>query len=153
MLKRRDVFVLSILAVTAMLGADLADAQGIFLAARLVGKVVQMSQQHPSGGPSYDSATVILNAPAPRVYETAVRYVKDAQSRGVSVTAEDAQAMWIQFTNGQQVAGIRVTPLNENTAQLLVSSAHTGSQPNAAALVMDSVMRVCAQMNVQCTRE
>ena len=140
-------------AMVVSLATQAVHAQGIFLAARMVGKVVQMSQQHPSGGPSYDSATVILNVPAPRVYETAVRSVKDAQPRGISVTAEDAQAMWIQFTNGQQVAGIRVTPLNDATSQLLVSSAHTGSQPNAAALVMDSVMRVCGQMNVQCTRE
>ncbi len=152
-MNKRNGQVFALSAALAMLIAVDAAAQGIFLAARLVGKVVQMSQEHPSGGPSYDSATVILNAPAPRVYDTAVRYVKDAQPRGISVTAENAQAMWIQFTNGQQVAGIRVTALNDSTSQLLISSAHTGSQPNAAALVTDSVMRVCAQMNVRCTRE
>jgi hypothetical protein len=58
----------------------------------------------------------------------------------------------VQFTNGRQVAGIKVSALGEKLSQLLVTSAHTGDQPNAAALVADSVLRVCRDLNVECSR-
>jgi hypothetical protein len=45
-----------------------------------------------------------------------------------------------------------VSALGDDLSHLLVSSAHSGSQPNAAALVSDSVLRVCAEMNVVCSR-
>ena len=61
--------------------------------------------------------------------------------------------MLIQFTNGQQIAGIKVASLGDNLTHLLISSAHTGNQPNAAALVLNSVLRVCKDMNVECSNQ
>jgi hypothetical protein len=34
----------------------------------------------------------------------------------------------------------------------MISSAHTGNQPNAAAMVMNAVLRVCKDMNVECSQ-
>jgi hypothetical protein len=139
--------------VAALLTASVAEAQWVLLARRAVGRVEQMSQQSPqSGGPSYDSAAVMLDAPADKVYAAAVRGVKGAEAKGIRITREDNSALVVQFTNGEQVAGIKVSPLGDNLSHLLVTSAHTGTQPNAAALVMDSVLRVCKEMNVECTR-
>jgi hypothetical protein len=39
--------------------------------------------------------------------------------------------MLIQFTNGQQIAGIKVASLGDNLTHLLISSAHTGNQQNS----------------------
>lgn len=143
---------IALLGVALLLASSLAEAQWVLLARRAVGRVEQMSQQSSAtGGPSYDSAALMLEAPADRVYAAVVRGVRGAEAKGIRITREDAAAMLVQFTNGEQIAGIKVTMLGDNLTHMLVSSAHTGSQPNAAALVMDSVQRVCRDMNVECS--
>ena len=137
-------------AVIALLAVSTAaEAQWVLLARRAVGRVEQMSQTQPDG-PSYDSAVVMLEAPADKVYAAVVSGVK--KKEGITVTREDASERLIQFTNGKQIAGIKVSPLGDDLSHLLISSAHSGSQPNAAQLVSDSVLRVCADMNVVCSR-
>ena len=140
------------LGVATLLMSGMAEAQWVLLARRAVGRVEQMSQQsNETGGPSYDSAALMLEAPADRVYAAVVRGVRGAEAKGIRITREDNAAMLVQFTNGEQIAGIKITVLGDNLTHMLVSSAHTGSQPNAAALVMDSVQRVCREMNVECS--
>jgi hypothetical protein len=136
--------------IAALLASSIAEAQWVMLARHVVGRVEQMSQQSPqSGGANYDTAAVMLEAPADKVFATVVRGVKNAQ--GITVTREDASAMLIQFTNGQQIAGIKVSGVGDNVSHLLISSAHTGNQQDAAALVLNSVLRVCKDMNVECS--
>jgi hypothetical protein len=55
-------------------------------------------------------------------------------------------------TNGEQIAGIEVSAHADKLSQLVITSAHSGAQPNAAALVSDSVLRVCREMGVECPR-
>jgi hypothetical protein len=137
--------------IVALLASSIAEAQWVVLARRAIGRVEQMSQQsQQSGGANYDSAAVMLEAPADKVFATVVRGVRNAQ--GITVTREDASAMLIQFTNGQQIAGIKVSSVGDNLAHLLISSAHNGNQQNAAELVLNSVLRVCKDMNVECSQ-
>jgi hypothetical protein len=137
-------------ALVAVLAADFAQAQWVMLARHVVGRVEQMSQQSPqTGGANYDS--VMIDAPADKVYAAVVRGVQN-NSQGVKVTREDATARLVQFTNGQQIAGIKVSPLGDNLTHLLISSAHVGSQPDAAALVLNAVLRVCKDMTVECAQ-
>lgn len=137
-------------ATVALLAVStVVEAQWVLLARRAVGRVEQMSQSQPNG-PNYDSAAVMLEAPADKVYAAVVSGVK--KKEGITVTREDASERLIQFTNGQQIAGIKVSVLGDNLSHLLVSSAHAGSQPNAAALVSDAVLRVCAEMKVECSK-
>ena len=138
------------LAVGMLLASGVADAQWALVAKRAIGRVEQMSQQSPqASGPSYDSAAVMLEAPSDKVYAAVLTGVRN-NTRGLKITREDGSQMVVQFTNGEQIAGIKVSPLSDNLSHLLVTSAHSGSQPNAAALVMDSVLRVCREMNVEC---
>src|SRR5262249_34513722 len=84
-----------VVAVLATLASSLAEAQWVLLARRVVGKVQQMSQQSTeSQGAGYDSAAVILEAPADKVYATVVRGVKNRQD--LTITREDASAMLVQ---------------------------------------------------------
>ena len=139
-----------VLGTVAMLAATAADAQWALVAKRAIGRVEQMSQQSTqANGPSYDSAAVMLEAPADKVYAAVLTGVRN-NTRGLTITREDAPGMLVQFTNGEQIAGIKVSALSDTVTHLLVTSAHSGSQPNAAALVMDSVLRVCREMKVDC---
>ena len=128
-----------------------ADAQWALIARRAIGRVEQMSQQSPqSGGASYDSAAVMLDAPADKVYAAVLRGLTNAQ--GITITREEPGDRLVQFTNGQQIAGIKVSPLSDEITHMLISSAHTGSQPNAAELVLNAVLRVCKDMSVECSQ-
>ena len=139
-------------ALAAVFAADLAQAQWVMLARHVVGRVEQMSQQSPQqGGASYDSAAVMVEVPADKVYVAVVRGVK-SNTQGLTVTREDPAARLVQFTNGQQIAGIKVSPLGDNLSHLLISSAHTGNQPDASALVLNGVLRACKDMNVECSQ-
>ena len=134
-----------------LVASSIAEAQWVFVARRAIGRVEQMSQQSPQGGgPSYDSAAVMLDAPTDKVYAAVVNGVSKAP--GISITSRDPQVGLIQFTNGQQIAGIKVSSMGDNLTHMLISSAHTGTQPDAAALVMNSVLRVCAEMKVECSK-
>lgn len=134
----------------AMFLSELAAAQWVMLARRAVGRVEQMSQQSKDNGPIYDSAVVMLEAPPDKVYATVLNGVRNAQ--GITITREDPASNLVQFTNGQQIAGIKVSPVGDNLTHLLISSAHTGNQPNAADLVLNAVLRVCKDLNVECSQ-
>ena len=145
----RRIAVLSGVLLLAL--SSVAEAQWVMLARRAVGRVEQMSQQSPQpGGANYDTAAVMLDAPADKVYAAVARGLRNAQ--GITITREDPQAMVVQFTNGQQIAGINVAAVGDNLTHMMISSAHVGSQPNAAALVPNAVLRVCKDMNVECSQ-
>jgi hypothetical protein len=140
--------------VAIVAASAVAEAQAaIFLARRVIGRVETMSQQAPqASGASYDSAAVMLEAPAQKVFATAVDALKRAQAQGITVTRVDSNEMLVQFTNGQQIAGMKISSLGDKLSHMLITSAHAGQQPNAAALVSDSVLRVCSEMKVECSR-
>lgn len=139
-------------ALMAVFAADFAQAQWVMLARHVVGRVEQMSQQSPqAGGANYDAAAVMIEVPADKVYAAVVRGVQN-NTQGLKITREDADARLVQFTNGQQIAGIKVSPLGDNLTHLLISSAHIGNQPDAAALVLNAVLRVCKDMTVECAQ-
>lgn len=143
--------VVAALGAVALLASTVAEAQWVMLARHAVGRVEQMSQQSPQGGgASYDTAAVMLEAPADRVYAAVLRGVGNAQ--GIRVTRRDATRRLVEFTNGVQIAGIAVNPLSDALTHMMITSAHTGNQPDAAALVLNAVLRVCKDMNVECSQ-
>jgi hypothetical protein len=135
-----------------LLISSIAEAQWVMLARRAVGRVEQMSQQSPqAGGANYDSAAVMLEAPASKVYAAVLKGLQN-NTQGLTITREDPTQGLVQFTNGQQIAGIKVSPLGDDLTHMMISSAHTGNQPNAAAMVMNAVLRVCKDMSVECSQ-
>ena len=143
-------FVVVMFGLAALLAASIAEAQWVMVARRAVGRVEQMSQQQDNNGASYDSAAVMLDAPADKVFAAVMRGLGNRAD--LKITKQDPGQGLVQFTNGQQIAGIKVSALGETLSHLLVTSAHSGTQPNAAALVSDSVLRVCQEMHVECSK-
>ncbi len=143
--------VMASLCAVLMLTSGIADAQWALVARRAIGRVEQMSQTQPGpNGVTYDTAAVILDAPADKVYATAARAIRAAQ--GVTVTREDDARRSIEFTDGQRIAGMQVSPLGDDVAHLMISSAASGSMPAATAQLLERVLRVCREMNVECQR-
>jgi hypothetical protein len=139
-----------IAAIVAVLASGVAEAQWVLVARKVVGRVEQMSQSQGNNGASYDSAAVMLEAPADKVWDAVMRGLR-TNTQGIRVTQENPVDHLVQFTNGRQIAGIKVSALGDDLTHLLISSAHTGEEPNASALVMNSVLRVCKEMSVECS--
>lgn len=128
-----------------------ADAQWVMVARHVVGRVQQMSQESSQqDGPSYDSAAVVLEAPADKVYVAVLKGLSNAP--GVTITRQDAAANLVQFNKGPQIAGIKLSVLNDNLTHMMISSARSGTHSDAAALVMDNVLRVCREVKVECSK-
>jgi len=138
-----------VISLACALASDFADAVPfVFLARRAIGKVEQMQQQTPQSGELVETATVIIDAPADRVYAVIAKRIKAAQN--VNVTRTDDTNRTLEFTNGKQIASMRVSVLGDTLAQLLVSTA--GAQPSPMPVIVDHILAACKELNVECER-
>ena len=146
----RSRFAVVACALAALVWADIVQAQWVFLARRAIGRVEQMSQTDPKSGTTYDTATVIVDVPVEKVYDTVQRSVRAAQ--GITVTRDDVPARRIEFTDGSRIAGIQAISLGDNLTQLMVSSAHSTAPSSPTSMIVERIVAVCQQMKVECTR-
>lgn len=126
------------------------EAQWVLAARAAKNRVQQMTQKSENGG--YDVAVVILEAPAPKVYE---KTLKSLQARtDITITKHDEKAGRIEIKKGKQVAGFSISALNDDLTQFIIaSSAAESSGESPKSMVVDSILRVCSEVNVKCTVE
>lgn len=135
--------------VALTMGALGAQAQWVAVAHAVAGRVQQMSDRGKDGS-GFDVATVVLEANADKVYETAIKNL--SARTDVKITKQDAKKRMVQFTNGTQVASLQATALGDKITQLVVAS-NLAPPPDATSLVVQGVLKVCKEMNVECTLE
>ncbi len=128
--------------------ASVADAQALFLARRAIGRIEQMSQSSPTTGAAYDVATVIVEVTADKVFETVKRLL--AQNTQLRVTRSDDARRSVEFTDGTQIGGIQVNPLNDNLSQMMVSTAHPGVATSTTSTIVSRILVMCRELNVVC---
>jgi hypothetical protein len=130
------------------IGAGSAQAQWVMVARAVAGRVEQMSDRSKDRA-GFDVSTVVLEANADKVYETAIKNL--SARTDFKISKQDAKKRLVQFTNGQQVASLQATPLGEKLTQLVIASNLTATQPNTTSLAVQGVLKVCKEMNVDCT--
>jgi hypothetical protein len=130
-------------------GAITVQAQWVMVARAVAGRVQQMSDRSKDGS-GFDVATVVLEANADKVYQTAVKNL--SARTDLKITKQDEKKRIVQFTNGPQVASLQATPLGDKITQLLIAS-NLAPQPDATSLVVQGVLHVCKEMDVECTLE
>ncbi len=129
--------------------SGVADAQWVFLGRKALGKVRQLtSEMKGSQQPGYDVATVLLEAPADKVYGTAINVLQT--KKDWTITKKDEKSRSLQFSDGKRTAGIQVSFLEEHLSQLLIVSVVTSGQKDTTSLVLNGVFRVCQEMGVHC---
>ena len=125
-----------------------AQAQWVMVARAVAGRIERMTNK-PSNGSGYDVATVVLEANASKVYQTALQIMETLPD--ITVTSKDAHKLEIKFSKGNQVASLQATSLGDNVSQLVVASSLNGDSDDGTAIVVQGIMKVCEQMNVVCT--
>ena len=129
-----------------------AHAQWVAVAHAVSGRIQQMQQKNANGPGGYDVATVVIEANAQKVYETAIQRLQ-AHSGEVKVIEQNARKRVVAFTNGAQTASLQANPLSDKITQLVVASTLDPAQPSATSLVVKSIQNVCTELKVECTLE
>jgi hypothetical protein len=146
-IQRRILLVSVLLALTSF-----AEAQWVMVARAVSGRVQHMEQQRSANSGGYDVASVILEAQADKVYDTALKTIK-AHSPEVTITESDAKKMIIKFTDGQRTAGLQATSLGPKVTQLIIASNALENGQSGTSIVLQGVLKICKDMNVTCTVE
>jgi hypothetical protein len=146
-------------ALAALLASTAAEAQWVFLARRVVGRVESMSQQTDTGT-LIDTAAVIVDRPVDRVYATVRSSLASAQqTQGVTVKISDDVGRVVQFKRGDQTASIRVSDFGDNLSQLLVTSSRPAPttadkiETSGTTIIVERILAICKAMDVHCSEE
>jgi hypothetical protein len=146
----RPVILLTLILMLVAPGA--VQAQWVFLARKglkIINSIASQGQSPSQAqGQGVDAATVLLDADADKVYNVAVKLLRD--NPDVHILWQDDAKRAIAFSKGDQSASMKVSGLNDNLSQILVAS--TFSRSSGTSLVVERILRVCKQMGVECTQ-
>jgi hypothetical protein len=130
--------------------ARAADAQWVFLARKVIGRVESMQQTPKPGTPTYDVASVVLDAPSTKVYQTVVSTVKSHPEN--RITQRDDRSLNLEVSRGPFTVGIHVVALQDKVSQLIIAAVVPPGQQSPTSYAVQHILQVCAQMKVTCYR-
>jgi hypothetical protein len=148
---RSRVFRIAVAVVgIAIVGAPFApaDAQWVLLARRAMGRIQQMREGNQGGRPGYDFATVIIEAPADRVFATALDLAR--KNPNVRLLMQDPAQRRLQVAEGDRTATLNVVPFSDDVSQLLIAGQAGPGEDSTSSRVVQAVLRVCREMNKHC---
>jgi len=125
-------------------------AQWIFAAKHIEGRINQLTQDDQSGKPTVQMATVVLNAPASKVYATAINLAN--QNQAITIVSQDASNFKLQVSEDNKSVTLKVVPLSEQTSEIMISAIvppDGGASGTSAASA--SILKICTQMNKKCS--
>jgi hypothetical protein len=145
-MRRRRTWLCGIVLV-AVASAPLVEAQWVMVA-RAASKRVRSMKQTDENGNGFDVATVLLEAPVEKVFETALTDL--GRHKDLRLTNVDAPNHSIQFSNGRQSASLMATSLGPKATDLVVATTISSDHSSATWEVVQGIIKVCKQMNVEC---
>ena len=129
--------------------SELAFSQWVFVARHAIGRIEQVTQNQASPNqPPTEVVTVILDAPAQRVYDVAINTIK--QNQNVKVVSSDQQKLALKISQDDQVATFTINPLSDDTSQLIIVGTAVPGQSPQTTRIVDGVMRLCNQLGKSC---
>ena len=136
--------------VATMVPSGPADAQWVFVARKAIGRIQHMAEGQQQGGrPGYDFATVLLDAPADKVFATALELAR--KNTSVRVIMQDPGQRRFQIAEGDRTATLNVVPFSDDVSQLLIAGhAANPAEGSTASRVVQAVLRVCKEMGKHC---
>ena len=133
-----------------LIGVPIAEAQWVMVAHAASRRIREMQQRNEQGN-GFDVATVILEAPSDKVYETAISELR--KHPDVTIDKTEADSHTIQFSKGERTGSMMANSLGPKATELVIAANVSAGQPKSAWQVADGVITVCQQMHVECTRQ
>jgi hypothetical protein len=133
----------------AMSPLSTANAQWVFVARKALGRIEQMREGQQGGGRSgYDFATVLLDAPADKVYATALQLAH--KNAAVRVVMQDPAQRRFQIAEGERTATFNVVPFNDEVSQIMIAGHAGPGEDSTTTRVVQAILRVCKEMGKHC---
>jgi hypothetical protein len=126
-----------------------AEAQWVFVARKAAQRIHHMVEQGQNGQPGYDFATVILEAPADKVFDVALGHARG--NKALRLLMVDPAGMRLQVAEGDRTATLNVVSLGDQTSQLMIAGTAGRGEDLTSSRVVAAVMRVCAEMKKTCS--
>ena len=141
--------ILFYMSATCLLASEAAYSQWVFVARHAIGRIEQVTQNQPSSSqPPTEVVTVILDAPAQRVFNTALNTIQKNQN--VNLVDANQQKMTVKISQDDQIATLSIQSLSENTAQLIIVGTAVPGQSPQTTRIVDGVMRLCGELQKSC---
>jgi hypothetical protein len=141
--------VIAALAVAILAPFAPADAQWVFVARKALGRIQHMREGNQGDGrQGYDFATVIIEAPADKVFGTALELAR--KNPAVRVLMQDPGQCRLQVAEGDRTATLNVGPFSDDVSQLLIAGQAGPGEDSTSSRVVQAVLRVCQEMNKHC---
>jgi hypothetical protein len=134
----------------AFLPVDFAGAQTpwVLIGRAAAHRIQHMRQGQQGNQPGYDFASVILEAPADKVFAVAVDHAR--KNTAVQITTVDQATRRLQIAEGQRTATLNVVPLSDGVSELYIIGTAAPGEDSTSSRVVQAVMRVCAEMGKTC---
>lgn len=133
----------------SLLAPELAFSQWVFVARHAIGRIEQVTQNQSSPNqPLTEVVTVILDAPAQRVFDVATNTIQKNQN--VSIVNADQQRLTLKISQGNQVATLAIKSLSDDTSQLIIVGSAVPGQNSQTTQIVDGVMRLCNELGKNC---
>lgn len=91
-------------------------------------------------------ATVNLNANPDKVYAAALNRI-DNNPR-LLITAHNDAGRYIEFSEGEYAASLKISSLSEDTSQLTIASYTPLGKQNTTNMVLATVENICKELNI-----
>jgi len=140
---------LPLILLAGLIFSETANAQWAFVARHVIGRINQMTQDDSNGKPAFQFATVILDAPAVKVYSTAVNVI--SQNQAITIVSQDSQNLKLKLSEGHKSTLLNVVPLSDKSSEIMISAtASPEGQDPSTSVVVDSILKICKQLNKVC---
>jgi len=140
---------LLLILLAGLIFSETANAQWAFVARHVIGRINQMTQDDSNGKPAFQFATVIMDAPAIKVYSTAVNVI--SQNQAITIVSQDSQNLKLKLSEGQKSTLLNVVPLSDKSSEIMISAtASPPGQDPSTSVVVDSILKICKQLNKDC---
>lgn len=143
----RTVFVMTL--ILSFFIAEFAYSQWVFVARHAIGRIEQVSQNQSSPGqPATEVVTVILDAPAQRIYEVALNTIQ--KNPNVNIVSADSQGLSLKISQEGQTASLSIRSLGDEAAQLVIVGPVVPGQSSGATRIAEGVINICNTLGKTC---
>jgi hypothetical protein len=130
--------------IVVLLFPSMASGQAVFLARKAVGVISRIADQ----ARGHETASVLLEADANKVFSAAVKIINEKPS--VQLVSQDVVSRTISFRHDGQAITLKVSRLQDDLAQILVLASGWDGQPDTS-YVINGILRICKEMGVHCS--
>ena len=111
-----------------------AEAQAVFVARKVAGKVHHMAESEQTGKAGYDVATVLLDVPADRLYGFALDHAR--KNKSVRVVMNDPGARRFEIAEGDRTATFTVVAITNQVSHLVIAGTAGKNETSTTSMVV-----------------